>query len=141
MSETNLRVGKGIHSNHPDDWGWEVSSEPIAALAGTDRIKLNEVIASKGFEAQSHTAVQHDEVEQLKTSIRAVLDGDNILDFENYEAFEDWLDTTLEYDRRDNEDTPGGDDIGSKDSLRQAYLDLCIEARASVNSKPGMRMG
>lgn len=151
MSETNLRVGKGIHSNHPADWGWEVSSEQMGYAWGTAdsevdafrdaAIKLNEVIASKGFEAQSNETEHHDEVEQLKTSIRAVLDGENILDFENYEAFEDWLDTTMEYDRRDNEDTPGGNDIGSEDNLRQVYLELCSEARAGANSKPGMRMG
>lgn len=151
MSETNLRVGKGIHASHQDAWGWEVSSEQTGYAWGTAgseveafrdaATKLNEVIASKGFEAVSPASNGDNETELLKEAIREELEGDNILDFADFEAFEAWLDVRMEYDRRDNEGMSGGDDIGSEVSLRQAYLELCTEAKASVASKPAMRLG
>ncbi|OEO24334.1 hypothetical protein AX279_16820 [Pseudomonas sp. J237] len=139
-------------SSEQTGYAWGTAGSEIEAFHDA-ATKLNEVIASKGFVMQE-PAAEDDVLEVLKsplsilndpkkvkTFISELLDGEDILDFSSFEDFKVWLDALLEYDRRDNEDTPGGDEIGSEDCLRQAYLDLCNEARANANSKPGMRLG
>ena len=148
---TTLRVGLGIHTTDPNGWGWEVSSETNGYSWGVVEsecdayreaaIKLNELLSLKGFiEPAANSQADQDFKAAVKRDALGMLDGMSVSDFSGFEAFHNWVETTLHYEDADTQDDSGVSGIASRELYEEIYDELVADEKLSQSSTSTPRM-